>query len=53
MWVTEQQRNDKDFSVQDHGDKGQFTALPATAASGAVLKSQLVSKAKLPIACQH
>jgi hypothetical protein len=46
MWVTEQQRKDKDFSVQNHGDKGQFTSLPATAASGAVLKSQLVFKGK-------
>jgi hypothetical protein len=42
MWVTAQQRADKDYSVQNHGQKGQFTCLPATAASGAVLKSQLV-----------
>jgi hypothetical protein len=46
MWVTDQQRTEKDFSIQNHGDKGQFTGCGATAASGAKLKWQLVFMGK-------
>ena len=42
MWITKEQAKQKDKSVQNHGDKRQFTLLPATTAAGGVLKHQIV-----------
>lgn len=45
-WITAEQAAAKDKSVQNHGDKRQFTCLASTAASGTFLKHQLVSQGK-------
>jgi hypothetical protein len=44
--VTPEQHDDKDFSVQNHGDKGQFTGCGACAFSGDRLPWQLAFQGK-------
>ena len=46
MWITKEQREAKDKSVKGHGDKRQFTLLPATSAAGDMLKHQVVVQGK-------
>ena len=45
-WITAEQAEAKDKSVQGHGDKRQFTLLASTSAAGDTLKHQVVVEGK-------